>query len=119
MIGGIGIAMGLLALIIPLFGAMGSCVPFVDAACDDACTPCTDEEKEVSCHLVCRDLSERMGVRAFREFHWQTSDFVLKMYRNFRDMKVGGIPDAARKCTYCIQRHVSTQWASKYILIQN
>mmetsp|Transcript_20430 Transcript_20430/g.34032 ORF Transcript_20430/g.34032 Transcript_20430/m.34032 type:complete len:169 (+) Transcript_20430:31-537(+) len=45
-IGGIGIGMGLLALIIPLFGAMGSCVPFVDAACNDACTPCTEEVKE-------------------------------------------------------------------------
>ena len=56
MIGAIGIVLGLLALVIPLFGAPGSCVPFVDAACNDACTPCTDEEKEVSCHLFCGNL---------------------------------------------------------------
>ena len=56
MIGAIGIVFGVLALVIPLFGAMGSCVPFVDAACNDACTPCTDEEKEVSCHLFYGDL---------------------------------------------------------------
>ncbi|CAL1170171.1 unnamed protein product [Cladocopium goreaui] len=46
-IGAIGIVMGVLALVIPLFGALGSCVPFVDAACNDACTPCTDEEKKI------------------------------------------------------------------------
>eukprot|EP00435_Cladocopium_sp_Y103_P038594 s2395_g10.t1 len=55
-LGAIGIVLGVLALIIPLFGALGSCVPFVDAACNDACTPCTDEEKKVSCHLSCGDL---------------------------------------------------------------
>eukprot|EP00435_Cladocopium_sp_Y103_P029111 s2395_g7.t1 len=46
-LGAIGIVLGVLALIIPLFGALGSCVPFVDAACNDACTPCTDEEKKI------------------------------------------------------------------------
>ncbi|CAL1170161.1 unnamed protein product, partial [Cladocopium goreaui] len=46
-LGAIGIVLGVLALVIPLFGALGSCVPFVDAACNDACTPCTDEEKKI------------------------------------------------------------------------
>ena len=67
MLGAIGIVLGVLALVIPLFGALGSCVPFVDAACNDACTPCTDEEKKVSCHLFCGDLWERIGVKAFRK----------------------------------------------------
>jgi hypothetical protein len=89
-LGAIGIVLGVLALVIPLFGALGSCVPFVDAACNDACTPCTDEEKKVSCHLFCGDLWERIGVKAFREWHWETSDLVLRVYRNFRDMKVAG-----------------------------
>ena len=61
MLGAIGIVLGVLALVIPLFGALGSCVPFVDAACNDACTPCTDEEKKVSCHLFCGDLGGIWG----------------------------------------------------------
>eukprot|EP00435_Cladocopium_sp_Y103_P025071 s2395_g6.t1 len=51
-LGAIGIVLGVLALIIPLFGALGSCVPFVDAACNDACTPCTEEEKKVAPHQL-------------------------------------------------------------------
>ncbi|CAL1146536.1 unnamed protein product [Cladocopium goreaui] len=49
-IGAIGIVLGLLSLIIPYFGAMGSCAPFMDAACANRCTgfECTQYDKDVA-----------------------------------------------------------------------
>eukprot|EP00435_Cladocopium_sp_Y103_P068038 s118_g30.t3 len=49
-IGAVGIVIGLLSLIIPYFGAMGSCAPFMDAACENRCTgfECTQDEKDVA-----------------------------------------------------------------------
>eukprot|EP00434_Breviolum_minutum_P038149 symbB.v1.2.033832.t1/scaffold4258.1/size42288/4 len=48
-IGAIGIVLGLVALIVPYFGSMGSCGPFVDAICDARCdyNQCSAEDKEV------------------------------------------------------------------------
>ena len=49
-IAAIGIILGLLALVIPYFGAMGSCGPFMDAVCGDRCPgyECSDSDKEVA-----------------------------------------------------------------------
>ena len=67
-IGAIGIVLGILALVIPLFGALGSCVPFVDGICEDACTPCTDVQKEVSCRLFCGDSGTSGRELGWRNF---------------------------------------------------
>ena len=43
----IGIVVGLFAIIVPLFGSMGACGPFVDHVCSDACTGCTETQRSV------------------------------------------------------------------------
>lgn len=51
LIAAIGIVLGLVALVVPFLGSMGSCGPFVDAICDVRCdyNQCTAAEKDVSC----------------------------------------------------------------------
>ena len=48
-IAAIGIVLGLVALVVPYIGSMGSCGPFVDAICDARCdyNQCSAEDKEV------------------------------------------------------------------------
>ena len=43
--------LGLVSLVIPFLGSMGSCGPFVDAVCDMRCdyNQCTDVEKQAPC----------------------------------------------------------------------
>ncbi|CAK9117271.1 unnamed protein product [Durusdinium trenchii] len=50
-IAGIGISLGLFALIVPLFGALGSCVPFVDYMCSERCVPCTEDDKDAAAKI--------------------------------------------------------------------
>ncbi|CAK9094335.1 unnamed protein product [Durusdinium trenchii] len=44
-IGAAGIILGLLAIIIPAFGSMGACGPWVDELCSASCTGCTSSER--------------------------------------------------------------------------
>ncbi|CAE7566727.1 ESD [Symbiodinium natans] len=47
-IAGITIVLGLLSLVVPLFGSMGACGPFVDAICSERCSgyECTATERD-------------------------------------------------------------------------
>ncbi|CAJ1334511.1 unnamed protein product [Effrenium voratum] len=44
----VAIVLGIFSLIIPAFGSMGACVPFVDAICQERCSgyECTQDEKD-------------------------------------------------------------------------
>ncbi|CAJ1392384.1 unnamed protein product [Effrenium voratum] len=44
----VAIVLGIFSLIIPAFGSMGACVPFVDAICQERCSgyECTSDEKD-------------------------------------------------------------------------
>ena len=44
----VAIVLGIVSLLVPAFGSMGACVPFVDAICQERCSgyECTQEEKD-------------------------------------------------------------------------
>ena len=71
-IAAIGIILGLLALVIPYFGAMGSCGPFMDAVCGDRCPgyECSDSDKEVRSAFWVK--GERKVFLGFEDWGWKT-----------------------------------------------